>query len=238
MYAKLKSDYLDTFVEPYAGGASVGLALLDAGVVNNLVLNDIDYGIFSLFSLIKRDPYCLVDTIKNNIPTHEDYFAARQIIADNYKNNNMLQSAWSLLLVNRLAYSGIVKANPLGGRYGSQDKLLVRWNPSNLCSRILAIHKLSDKIEVYNTDACKVIEELYWHPSTTIFIDPPYFEKGKKLYTHFYEEDDHDKLAWLLDALYQGCPGANILVTYDNSEYIKDLYWNPEVCNINRRFSI
>ena len=53
IYSKLNPNNTDTFVEPFAGGASVGLSLLELGVIDNLVLNDLDFGIYSLFYMIK-----------------------------------------------------------------------------------------------------------------------------------------------------------------------------------------
>lgn len=64
-----------------------------------------------------------------------------------------------------------------------------RWNPKKLCDKIINIHKYADKIHVSNIDACGFIEEMYWHSSTTIFIDLPYYVKGKALYNKFYTHD-------------------------------------------------
>ena len=55
----------------------------------------------------------------------------------------MVDAAWASLLVNRLAYSGIFKANPLGGKHGSKQQLLSRWNPTELIRRIKTIHEMS-----------------------------------------------------------------------------------------------
>lgn len=238
IYFKLNSNNTNVFVEPFAGGASVGLSLLDAGVINNLILNDIDFGIYSLFFIIKNNPNRLINKINKYKPTHKDYFKAQETIKSNYKNCDEFKAAWSLLLVNRLAYSGICKANPLGGKNGSMNDLLVRWNPKTLCNRIDKINKMSNKITVLNMDALELIEEMYWEPSTTIFIDPPYFKKGKDLYEHYYNKEDHIKLNVLLDNLYQGMPGADMILTYDNDEYIEWLYLYPDIEIVGRVYSI
>lgn len=116
IYSKLNPNNTDTFVEPFAGGASVGLSLLETGVIDNLILNDVDFGIYSLFYIIKDEPSKLINIINNYTPSHSDYFKCQKIIKSNYKGCNEFKAAWSLLLVNRLAYSGIYKANPLGGK--------------------------------------------------------------------------------------------------------------------------
>jgi DNA adenine methylase len=41
-----------TFIEPFCGGSSVGLALLEAGKIEHLILNDLDFGVYSLFHVI------------------------------------------------------------------------------------------------------------------------------------------------------------------------------------------
>jgi DNA adenine methylase len=160
-----------------------------------------------------------------------------QLLNLDYSGFDLIESAWASLLVNRLAYSGVSKANPLGGRKGSQKELLSRWNPTNLIKRIEKIHSLSDKIEITQENAVELIEEAYWQDDATIFIDPPYVKKGKDLYHCFYTEKDHRKLAYLLDTLYFGCPGADIVVTYDYNEWLNTLYDYPEREIIGRKYS-
>ncbi|QUH21844.1 DNA adenine methylase [Alkaliphilus sp. B6464] len=238
LYSKLQKTNIDTFGEAFCGGSSVGLSLLEAGVIKNLILNDLDYGVFSLFSIIKENPDMLIDKIKNYEPTHKDFFKSREIITNNYSNCDLFEAAWALLVVNRLAYSGIYKANPLGGRNGSKKDLLSRWSPNTICKRIEKINLMKDRITVLNMDACELIEEMYWNPFTTIFIDPPYYVKGKDLYYCYFNEEQHVKLNTLLDSLYKGCPGADILLTYDNAKFIEDLYLYPEIEKINRVYTI
>ncbi len=238
IYGKINPANTDTFIEPYCGGGSVGLSLLYNGVVKSLVLNDIDFGIYSLFSVIKDAPEELVKKISDTKLTHAHYFKAQEIIKSSYAGCSPLKAAWSLLICNRLAYSGICKANPLGGRGGTLDKLLSRWNPDTLIKRIQLIHSMSDRIEVYNEDACAFIEEYYWRQNSTIFIDPPYYEKGHGLYNRSYVDEDHENLAFLLDELYKGCPGADMILTYDNHKFIKELYAYPDVGELKVKYSV
>lgn len=240
LYSKIQPVNTKQLVGVYAGGASVELAMLHAGVVEEVILNDYDFGIYSLFSIIKSSPYDLINKINSNrAPTHKDFFIARDRIKNNYKNSSHLEAAWAVLLTNRLAYSGIVKANPLGGRTGSEKALRSRWNPTDLCKRISTINKMSDRISVTNIDAVELIEEYYWHPQTTLFIDPPYYDKGKQLYHCFYNENQHIELRMAVDMLHQGCPGADMILTYDNHDFIKQLYEYPTLVErINRVYSV
>lgn len=237
LFGHLNDNSTKTLISPFCGGASFELAMLEAGVVENLHLNDLDTGVFSLWWVIKHMPYSLIDKLRTAQPCHDDYFSAQKIIKNDYQGVNMVDAAWASLLVNRLSYSGIVKANPLGGKKGSLEKLLSRWNPLELAKRIERIHSLSHKIEVSQLDALELIEESYWLHDTTLFIDPPYVQKGKELYHCYYSETDHIQLSHLLESLHSGFPGADILVTYDYNKWLEELYLLPEKHILGRIYS-
>ncbi|MDN4090974.1 DNA adenine methylase [Paenibacillus polymyxa] len=227
----------DRLISPYAGGASVELAFLQAGVFKSLQLNDYDFGVYSLFELIKTFPDALQLEIRNHRPTHDDFIRARQKIKNDYEGCDLFEAAWSLLLVNRLAYSGIYKANPLGGIRGDKKTMLSRWNPDDLCKRINTIHSMSDRYTVHNQDALEFIGEAFWFDKSTIFIDPPYCAAGEKLYRHYYTEDDHYALQLLLEGLHKETPCADLLVTYDDAPLINRIYEYPDIKRIKRKYS-
>lgn len=237
LFAHLQEEKSKRLISPFTGGGSFELAMLDSRVIESLHMNDLDTGVFSFWWLVKHMPYELIERLKTIRPTHEEYFKAQSIIKSDYKGVDLVEAAWSSLLVNRLAYSGVVKANPLGGRNGSTQDLLSRWNPKELIRRIEKIHSMSDRITITQENAVELIEEAYWSDEDTIFIDPPYVAKGKDLYHCYYTEDDHRNLAFLLDNLHFGCPGADIIVTYDYNDWLNNLYDYPEIQVIGRTYS-
>lgn len=221
-----------TFVEAFCGGASVSLAMLKAGVVDHIVLNDLDFGIYSLFNSIIYDTEWLVQVIHNINPSKELYFNKRATILSNYKNTTEREAALAMLIVNRMAFSGIIKANPM-------NDLKSRWNPEKLIKRIKWIAGQRNHITLLNQPAKAIIEEYYWSNNNTLFIDPPYYKKGKSLYNLYYTERQHEELAELLNSLYVSFPGcADVIVTYDNDPFIKELYPLSSVKEIGRIFSI
>ncbi len=239
LYLKLQENKCETLLECYSGGGSFGLALLEANVIQNLILNDIDYGIYSLFYLTVNEPSSLIDKIQNSVPSYADFYTSQKIVLGKYKNCDMLTAAWSCLVTNRLAYSGICRSGPLGGKKNTDlNKLLSRWNPAELTRRVKKIHKMKPKITVLNRDAEELIEEMYYTENMTIFIDPPYFVQGSNLYNHFFTLEDHYSLSLLLDSLYMGIPGADIILTYDNHKSIRDMYFSPVIEKISRVYSI
>ena len=237
LYSKLSAEKLDTFVEIFAGGASLGLSLLDAGIIRHLVLNDKDPGVYALWKVILECPRELLDRLHGPVPSHGELAKAKAILATGDAAEGLV--AWSFLLSNRLSYSGIISANPLGGKNGTQEALLARWNPKKLEERILQIHEMKERITVYNQDACQFLTETgYWHRNSTCFIDPPYYVKGPKLYPCFYTEKDHKELAWCLQALYKETPEADLIITYDDHPFIRALYPLAHHEVVSRRYSV
>lgn len=169
-----------TFVDVYCGGGSVGLSLLLSGIVEHLVMNDLDKGIYALFYVILTAPEMLIEKIKTITPDRNLFFEYQQMIKKNYEGYSKLERAFGFLVVNRLAFSGIWNANPT-------SNLLQRWNPNVLEKRIWNIWEKREQITLLNEDALKVIEEYCWDETCTIFIDPPYYIAWeKKLYHHCY----------------------------------------------------
>lgn len=233
--SRLQEDKCETFVEVFAGGASVGLSLLDAGIVQKLVLNDLDWFIYNFWWTVKNEPEQLIRKIREADVTHEFIMRARRT-----RTNIPSEIAFNYLLLNRCSYSGIVtdKSGLMGGKNGTTEQLTARWNPEALIRRIEHIHKLSDRIEVTRMDACELIEKYaYWDEHTTLFIDPPYVKAGPQLYRCYFEEEQHRDLADLLNSLYTGVPGADLILTYDDCELIRELYPYADQQVVCRTFS-
>ena len=238
LFTRLQSNKCDTFVEVFAGGASFGLALLDAGLINHLVLNDADKDLITFWGEALYNPETLLNKLQATKPTREDYRRAKDVLSSKGPTSQP-ERAWAYLLVNRLSYSGIQKAGCLGGKHGSTDALLARYNPKTLIKQITRLMALKDRITLSNQDYSECIETYYWDDRTTLFIDPPYYVKGKALYNHYFTDQDHHALAELIQALTLEFPGcADILITYDNEPFIKDLYWSIPQTTINRKYSI
>jgi DNA adenine methylase len=60
-----------------------------------------------------------------------------------------------------------------------------------------------------------------WPEKTLIYLDPPYYIKGKELYFDFYSHKDHEEVAELVT---QKIRKQRWIVSYDNVESIKEMY--------------
>jgi DNA adenine methylase len=91
------------------------------------------------------------------------------------------------------------------------------------------IRRTSDKLQnvkITNLDFEKVIESV--PDESFLFIDPPYFNADQdKFYAHSFSKDDHFRLCQILNRHKQR---IKFLITYDNSDTIRELYdWALEI---------
>lgn len=241
LYAQLLSGFNDTFVEVFAGGASLGLSLLDVGCINKLVLNDYDPMVYAFWNICLNNPEYLCNRIDQRLPSLEDFWNAKTVMHKNRTGETVCDKelAWAFFLLNRTAFSGIVLAHPMGGKNGETKKFLSRWNPEALKRRIRRVAELAPKIELYNKDCNSFLEEeAYWLPNCTLFVDPPYVAAGSAMYSSAFREEDHRRLAELLEMLYTGMDGPDIILTYDDHPMIRALYPLAEQRVVGRVYSV
>lgn len=61
-----------------------------------------------------------------------------------------------------------------------------------------------------------------WGKKTLIYLDPPYYEKGRLLYHDAYSAEDHKNIAEVVAEI----NGVSWIVSYDDIRPIHDLYEN------------
>lgn len=213
-----------TYVEPYAGGAGAALELLFSEHVDRIILNDVDPCIFAFWDAVLRNNDQLVDLIRQTPITIEEWIRQREI----YRSQAMhprLNVAFATLYLNRCNRSGIIaNAGPIGGFGQEKWTIDARYNRQDLINRIERIHLYRERILVYNMDAIEFLKSVMrlgrQLDSTLIYLDPPYYLKGCRLYLNYYEHSDHAKLARYL----KGRASLHWILTYDEVPEIQGLY--------------
>lgn len=224
IYSRLQYDKLDTFVEVFAGGASLGLSLLDAGVVQDLYLNDFDPFVSAFWRTALHNSNYLQKRVLEQLPTISDFDNAKAVLADPERYCEE-EKAWAFFLLNRTCFSGIVSANRLGGQAGTQEQMLARWNQTGLLLRLKRVAEMAPNIHFSNMDCCDFLEDVvYWLPRATLFLDPPYVKRGAVLYQSAFTNEDHERLSFSLNQLYVSMPGPDVILTYDDCQLIRELY--------------
>lgn len=189
------------FIEPFAGGAGLGLRLLADGVVEHLHINDANPGIAAFWRSVTTEPDLFVERIASTTPTLNLWQKQREIYA-NPEGVADLALGFAAFCLNRMSRSGILTANPIGG-LGQTGRWSIdaRWYPDTTSARIRAIAALSERISVTELDAVTVIENAWRNPDDVfLFVDPPYAGVGDRLYCSTFNMAAHQRLAAALTA--------------------------------------
>jgi DNA adenine methylase len=213
------------YVEPYAGGAGAGIALLKQDAVQELVINDIDPAVYCFWLAVTRQPDEFTAKISDTPLNVEEWRRQKQIYRD-ADESNPLALGFAFFYLNRTNRSGILNAGPIGGvRQEGNYKIDARFNRDQLAERVASIGALAARITVLSRDGMSIVRQHVDDASTFTYIDPPYVEMGGSLYLNAFTHRDHSDLAQVLDRQ----PNGNWVVTYDPSDLIRQLYRRHDV---------
>lgn len=213
---------INTYIEPYAGGAAVALRLLINNDVERIIINDYDRSIFSFWYCVVNHSNELIEKIVKTEITMEEWYKQKKI--QDYKDSaGLLELSFSTLFLNRTNRSGIIKGGVIGGKEQDANyKMDCRFNKKTLINRIKLIAAYSNQIKVSNYDAIDFIDkEIKKTRKSLTFFDPPYYNKGPDLYTNFYTHEDHVELS---KAIHKQMKNRYWILTYDIAEQIEKLY--------------
>jgi DNA adenine methylase len=211
------------YVEPYAGGAAVALGLLLEGYVSEIYINDYDSAIYSFWEYcIKRHSRNLIKKIRDTKITIKEWQKQVEIYNDP-KREEGFDLGFAAFFLNRCNRSGIIKGGVIGGldQEGAY-KIDCRFYKESLISRIKAIAKHRHNIHIYKENTRDFLQREDMREilqNCLLYLDPPYYKKGRQLYKNFYQHKDHEEIANIMRSL-----NGKWVVSYDNQPEIQELY--------------
>ena len=207
------------YVEPYAGGCSLALTLLEHEVVSRVHLNDLDEAVYSFWWSALNRPDDLVDLIRATPINPDEWQKQRSVYRDGLRNSR-LQLGFSMLYLNRTNYSGIMNGGMIGGKAQAGVYTIdARFNRSSLVQRVTALAAKRDRISLYNEDAVSFVKRMSLSGDFLAYFDPPYYRAGAALYLNAYTTSDHSSVKAAVQSL--SCPW---IVSYDDVKEIRVLY--------------
>jgi DNA adenine methylase len=208
---------LDYFVEPFAGGGSVSLAVAELNLADHVVMVELDSEVAALWRVILSDQAGELTTRIRSFRLRRN--AVIQTLAA--EDDDAVSIAFRCLLKNRVQRGGILAPGAGLLKTGENGKgLTSRWYPETFTERIEKIQALRKRITFLEGDGLNIIASFAAEERAAFFVDPPYFANGRgpgeRLYRH--NEVNH---ANLFSALAKTC--GPCLVTYHNSRPIRAL---------------
>lgn len=218
--------YPDIFIEPFAGGASVALKLLNENIVRQIGLIELDPLVADFWKTVFFDTDWLVEQVRSVDINVEQWCFFKN---SDYKTRR--ERALACLFLNRTSFSGIIaRAGPIGGyKQNSQYKIDCRFPRETLIERIRQAESFKERVAfVWNLSwysGISLIRRMQVRNSLSsrvlFYFDPPFFEKADQLYNYYFDDRKHKQLRNYILTLKD-----NWILSYDSPEKVKQLYGN------------
>jgi DNA adenine methylase len=208
-----------SYVEPYAGGASLALSLLFTGQVSEVHLNDIDPAIYAFWYSVLTRSGDFLQLLERTPVTTDEWLKQKSVYASGMTAGRFALG-FATFFLNRTNHSGILNGGMIGGRkQAGAWRLDARFNRVELRRRIERIVRYKSRIYLSREDAIKFLANQRFSKSSLIYIDPPYYRPGRHLYLNAYEPSDHAVLKRCVQGL-----RSPWIVSYDDVPEIRALY--------------
>lgn len=208
------------YCEPYAGGAGLAIRLLTMGYVDSISINDIDQSIYSFWcsALQDTEKFCrLIDRTSEYwpvVPSERDLGGRR-----------CRQYACPRVL--RVFSQSDQSLRHHRGRWPDRrvraERRVEGWRPygqGQTDRELESLSRYARQIKITNLDALKFVKKKIERKNTLVYLDPPYYVKGHKLYKNFYKPEDHQRIAREMKSHRK----AKWVVSYDDVPEIRKAY--------------
>lgn len=206
--------HVQNFIEPFAGGASVSLTMLQARKMQRILLCEANPKIAQFWKAVfnPTSRAKLIADVLAITPTVDSYYKLKE-----------RDDPAAVLAINRMSHSGR-GGGPIGGKDQTGNwKIDARWNPERLAHDIEAIGQLGDGVVEVMDDGFDTLGAVDYFA----YIDPPYISAGPQLYAYNFTTDDHARLAVILN------DRRSWALTYDDHPLIRDLYGNKKITELS-----
>ena len=210
------------YFEPFLGGAAVFFHVAPA----KSVLSDVNSRLIDTYRAIKSDWRLVENELKRMQKLHsrEFYYQERSRV-----RRTLHTRAAQFLYLNRTCWNGLYREN-LSGKFnvpiGTKTQIVLPDDDFESVSKVLQSAKLS---------ACDFEQTIgLAGDGDLVFLDPPYTEAvHTSAYNKSFEKEDHERLAKILKKT-----KFPFLATYDNTEYVRDLYSWAEQKSYTWKYSV
>lgn len=205
-------------VDPFVGGGSIPLAALSQGLVDRLILRELDRDVAAVWQCVFSNSY--EDLCKRILAFR---ISRTSVINELQRDDGTIADrAFRTILKNRTFRGGILAKGASLMKAGENGHgIKSRWYPDTLVRRIRGLAQFRNAVDFSSGDGFEVIRSLCDDSRATFFIDPPYTagtgkRAGMRLYRH--SQIDHEELFGLMAR-----SAGSFLMTYDDDLSVTEL---------------
>jgi DNA adenine methylase len=230
LYAIYPED-CDTFVEPFLGSGSV---LIGGPVFKKEYANDICFALINFYRKVQENPHKLYHSIKPELDKlvagGKDYFYSLRNEEPKYKQSLDSYAIWTYL-INKSCFNGILRWSEKKGLCNS-SYAAVKGRGWLTESWIKTVSKRIEHVKFTDIDFADLLVNFVDDSKTFVFLDPPYFLKGKEdpkgtvtVYNgKRFTTEDHEILASILKLA-----KFKWLMTINDCEWTREVYKDFEI---------
>ena len=227
------------YYEPFAGGAGAALRLLRDGAVSCVHINDLDPRIASFWRAAIGESERFADAITSVKLNVREWKRQRDVYLRE-DSSKPFELGFATFYLNRCNRAGILfGAAPIGGyEQAGKWKLDARFYRETLAERVLYLGRRAAQIHISSMDAQQFLVEKLprgrGRSRVFAYLDPPYWEKGGRLYFNSYSPKDHNGLAQYM----QRQKALNWVMSYDNAQEVRKMYADSSISELSVRYSL
>lgn len=210
-------DNINGYIEPFGGGAWV--LFYKEKWADLEVYNDLDNRLINLFNVVKYHPCELARQMCYMLASREQF--EQQL---KYNGITDIQKAANFLYIITRSFGA------KGETFGTSRKCGIK-SAGGIIDRVLEISKRLDKVIIEHKNAFELIQQ-YDTIDNFFYCDPPY-SQGEGYKVCSTKEFQHDKLVKILKNL-----KGRFLLSYDDTDYIRDLYKDFNIIEVSRQKGI
>lgn len=212
-WLRSRRDHVEELIEPFAGGAIIGLTAACEGLADRVTLVEIDPDIAAVWlTMLNGGGPWLAEKIAGFKLTRE---SVTEILSSHPGSTR--DRAFATIIRNRVQRGGILAPGAGLLKKGENGKgIRSRWYPETLAKRIFNIVATRDRVNFVQGDGLESVARNAHRKRVAFFVDPPYTVAGKRLYK--FSDIDHARLFGMLSRV-----AGDFLMTYDNTEEIRHL---------------
>lgn len=189
---------IDTYFEPFVGGAAVFFALAGQGRYRKAVLSDRNPELVNVYRALQSDVDAVIAVLRGWKYDEENYYRLR----DAYKPKNLAQHAARTIYLNKTGYNGLYRVNRSGHfnvPFGRHDNPTI-CDETNLHLAAECLRGVTLEVEDFET-ICKRAKT-----GDAVYLDPPYLPLSETAYFTSYDRHpfglaEHKRLAGVFSNL-------------------------------------
>lgn len=211
---------IDTYYEPFVGGAAVFFALASLGRFKRAVLSDRNAHLVGVYEAIRDDVDAVVRALRRFKYDSDEYYRVRAIDPAELKP---AARAARMIFLNKTGYNGLYRVNSKG----QFNVPFGRYKRPNFCDEenLRAAARALESADLLVEDFAKVCARA--KPRDAVYFDPPYDPVSKTSnFTAYHHEDfgpdGHRRLAKMAGSLARR--RVPIVLSNSATSFVRELY--------------